>query len=661
MPTMGAVPEQRRERRVRRLTVRATAVCGAAALALVVAACSSGSSGTSSSPSSSVSPGSTTSSSNPAAAGLSTNGDTATWAEVPGFTPNWIFPFTSPAAYGTWNLDDMQELMYRPLYWFGNGQSPTINYPLSLAGAPVWSANSKSLTITLKPYKWNNGETVDATDVVFWMNMYKAEEDNFGGYVPGDIPDNVTSVKALSPTEVQFNLTIAANHNWFLYNELPQITPMPDAWDVTSLTAKAGSGGCATDSATDKWAKCVAVYNFLIAQNRDLTTYATSPIWGVVDGPWKLSAFNSDGAFTMVQNPDYSGQATIPEGTAKEIKEFKSVPFTSDAAEYDALKSGTGTVQVGYLPPEDITGDTSNPSVAGPNPLSPDFDLDPWIIYSVDYFPINFNNPTVGPIFKQLYFRQALQYTIPTQAIIKNVFHGYAYQTTNGVPTLPSSSLLAPGLANDQFPFSISNAKALLTAHGWNVSTDPGTCAKPGTGAGECGAGITAGEKLSFDLKFPSGTAFLTTEFDALQSEAGLAGIQLNLSEQAGQEITANDVSCTPSKATPCTWEMGSWGSGWVYAPDYYPSGEDLFLTGSFANYGSYSDPTNDALIKQTLSPSGTTQTMYTWEKYIASQVPVVWMPDYANPITEIAANLQGVTPLNTFDYINPEDWYYSN
>ena len=102
--------------------------------------------------------------------------------------PNFIFPFTSPAAYGTWNLDDMQELMYRPLYWFGNGESPTINYPLSLAGAPVWSSNSKSVTITLKPYKWSNGETVTSTDILFWMNMYKVEKDNFGGYVPGGLP-----------------------------------------------------------------------------------------------------------------------------------------------------------------------------------------------------------------------------------------------------------------------------------------------------------------------------------------------------------------------------------------------------------------------------------------------------------------------------------------
>ena len=110
---------------------------------------------------------------------------------------------------------------------------------------------------------------------------------------------------------------------------------------------------------------CAAVYNYLIAQNRDLSTYATSPIWSVVDGPWKLSSFNSDGALTMVQNPTYSGP--IPEGKAKEIKEFKEVPFTSNAAEYNTLKAGTSTVQVGFIPPEDITANTTNVNTAGPN------------------------------------------------------------------------------------------------------------------------------------------------------------------------------------------------------------------------------------------------------------------------------------------------------
>jgi peptide/nickel transport system substrate-binding protein len=645
-PLAGGARQNGAPRRIR----RGFAIgCAVAAGALVVAACSSGGS-------------SSNNSNNSAASTLPTNGNTATFAELPGFLPNFIFPFTTPAAYGTWNLDDMQELMYRPLYWFGGSQSDPLglNTSVSLAGQPTWTSPT-SFTITLKPYKWNNGETVDADDVIFWMNMYKAEKDNFGGYVPTYFPDNVTSVKALSTTTVQFNVNKAYSQNWFLYNELPQITPMPAAWDVTSLTAAPGSGGCVTDTAKDKWAKCVAVYKFLMAQNSDLSTYATSKIWGVVDGPWKLSAFNADGALTMVHNPDYSGTISIPAGH-KEITEFKEAPFASDPAEYNEIKSGTTGVQVGYIPLEDITQSTTSATTAGPNPLSPNFTLIPWDQYSVSYFPINFNNPTVGPMFSQLYFRQAIEESVDQPAIIKNVFHGYGWLTTNGVPTLPAGSELSPQEATSPLPYSISNAKALLASHGWDTSTSPATCQSPGTGAKQCGAGIAKGAKAEFDVKYASGLAFLTTEFNAFQSSASQAGIQINLAQEAGQEITAQDVACTPSKATPCTWEGGDWGPGWVFAPDYLPTGEDLFLTGSVANYGSYNSAENNALIEKTLSSGSTTQDMYNWENYLGTQVPVIWMPEYPLEILEVSSNLQGVSQsLNSYSFITPEDWYYSN
>ncbi len=37
----------------------------------------------------------------------------------------------------------------------------------------------------MKGWKWSNGEAVDASDVVFWLNMMKAEPGNYYGYVAG--------------------------------------------------------------------------------------------------------------------------------------------------------------------------------------------------------------------------------------------------------------------------------------------------------------------------------------------------------------------------------------------------------------------------------------------------------------------------------------------
>jgi peptide/nickel transport system substrate-binding protein len=138
------------------------AVAAAAALlsALALAACGGGSSSGNNS-------GGTNSS------GSAKSGGTAYVSEGTQATVNWIFPFASLQDFSTTNYQGFINLMYRPLYWFGKGATPDVNYSLSLASAPKFTNGGKTITVTMKPYKWSNGETVTAQDVVFWMNMLK--------------------------------------------------------------------------------------------------------------------------------------------------------------------------------------------------------------------------------------------------------------------------------------------------------------------------------------------------------------------------------------------------------------------------------------------------------------------------------------------------------
>ena len=116
----------------------------AAACVTALAACSSSTS-------------SSNSSGSAQATGTPISGGTATFAELPATTPNYIFPFTSSAYISVSNTDLFQYLLYRPLYWFGNGASPTVNTAKSLANVPVWSNGGKTVTITLKSFMWSNG------------------------------------------------------------------------------------------------------------------------------------------------------------------------------------------------------------------------------------------------------------------------------------------------------------------------------------------------------------------------------------------------------------------------------------------------------------------------------------------------------------------------
>src|SRR6516225_2251850 len=155
---MGPAPHEQRSRRSMRFRLRRRMTmgvgAGAVALALVAAGCSS----------SSTTGGTTT--------GTKVQGGTAVWAEPPATVPNYIFPFTSSAYISVINASNFTNLMYRPLYWFGNGNQPTLNTKLSLANPPTWAGNTA--TVTLKHYVWSNGSPVTTADVMFWVNMLKA-------------------------------------------------------------------------------------------------------------------------------------------------------------------------------------------------------------------------------------------------------------------------------------------------------------------------------------------------------------------------------------------------------------------------------------------------------------------------------------------------------
>ena len=625
---MGVFPSTRR-RRARGLFAVA---CGAAAIALTVAACSSGGS-----------------SSNGAAAatptGTPVTGGTATFALPPSTVPNYIFPFDSSTYFSVTNSEDFQYLLYRPLYWFGNGSSPTLNASLSVANPPVYSGNK--VTINMKGWKWSDGTPVSAQNVLFWIHMMQAvASDDWGAFVPGGFPTNVSNVTATSPTTLTMTMNKAYNETWFTSNELSQITPMPEAWDRTA----SGPSHCTT-TVSD----CAAVYSYLDSQSKQLSSWAGSPIWRIVDGPWRLSSFNPDGNSTFVPNVAYSGPVKA------KLAQFQEVPFTTESAEYNVLQAkGTGgnQIDVGYLPTIDAPP-TSSPNVAGRNPVT-GYSLSPLYTWGINYFPLNYQSTTGnGPILKQLYFRQALQYLMNQAAVIKGPLKGYGLPTVGPVGTLPLSgaSYLSPtGKQGDPWPYNPTKAKQLLSSHGWNVvAGGTTTCTDPA----KCGAGIKQGQALSFTLPYATGTTWIEQEMTQLQSNAAGAGIKLSLDPRPFNQVTALAAGNCVVAHISCNWDMGNWGGGWTFVPDYYPTGETLFLSGSGANSGGYTNAQNDSLINATLT-SNSVQSLYTWQDYLAQQIPVIWQPNGVYQLTEVVDNLGGVTPQSSTLNINPEDWFFT-
>ena len=73
-----------------------------------------------------------------------------------------------------------------------------------------------------------------------------------------------------------------------------QLTPLPLAWDRTSLSQPAPTSDKKHLPDATR-AGAAAVYKFLDAQSRKLGSWAGPPLWSVVDGPFKLRSFTTEG------------------------------------------------------------------------------------------------------------------------------------------------------------------------------------------------------------------------------------------------------------------------------------------------------------------------------------------------------------------------------
>ena len=193
--------------------------------------------------------------------------------------------------YANVNVADFSQLLYRPLFWFGDDGQPVFNPALSVAYAPKWSDRNQTLTVRLKHWIWSDGEPITARDVVFWMNLLvaavspqaasvgssSAPGPGYGAYVPGEFPDNVASYRQTGTYTLVFHLDSSYNPTWFLYNELSQITPVPQhVWDKLSATGVVGNYdeqgiGTATSGA-------LGVAQFINSQSEDAGTYTIDPL-----------------------------------------------------------------------------------------------------------------------------------------------------------------------------------------------------------------------------------------------------------------------------------------------------------------------------------------------------------------------------------------------
>jgi peptide/nickel transport system substrate-binding protein len=588
-----------------------------------------------------------------AGSGRKLSGGVVSIAEAPGEGPDYILPITPEASTSVYDINQFQCYMWRPLWWGPLGETPTLDYSQSIARAAVFSNHDKTVTITLnRGWKWSDGQPVTAQDVLFDLDLtgaaVKLSPRNYGSYTAGLYPDFVTGMSAPNPSTVVLDLDRSYNRDFLALDELPLIVPLPaHAW-----ATEAASGAALPESAwfdpdpssganlrTDQ-----AIYTFLNGQSKDLATYASNPLWQVVDGPFHLKSFDvaTDGN-TMVPNPNYSGPVK------PSIAELENVAFTSTAQEFNQLLSGNLTV--GYVDPTDLLQAKALEADGYEIWRYPDFGFT-YVVY-------NFKDQTAhfADIIKQLYLRQALAHLQDEPAMIssKLTFDGAAVPSYGPVPSAPASPFAPSDALTNPYPFSILAAASILRAHGWKVvPRGTTTCARPGTASDECGAGVARGWALSWDLVDGSSPA-IQAEVAAFASNAKQVGIDINV-VPFPDTIVSNVVSDV-GNSNDNGRAMQAFGG---FTDSDYPTTNQLFSTTGSFNIGGYSDPKADALIDGSIT-SPDVAAVTNEVSYLTQQQPALFQPE---PDVVVAVNDHLHGPPNSFAdasqyQFSPEYWYF--
>jgi peptide/nickel transport system substrate-binding protein len=302
------------------------------------------------------------------------------------------------------------------------------------------------------------------------------------------------------------------------------------------------------------------------------------------------------------------------------------------AAEFSVLRAGPATggpgsassanqISIGYVPDNDLPQSGALKSAG--------YQLVDWYPFQFDYFEPNFNNPTVGPILRQLYFRQAFQHLVDQQGWIHAYYGGLGVPTYGPVPASPPNPYADANASVNPYPFNVSAASKLLARRGWKVRPNGlTTCDRPGTGAGQCGKAIKDGEGLNFTLMYPSGLPYTDGSMVDLQSVAKQVGIEIALKE-----------------VTPTTIAS---------------SGEEIFETGALGNVANYSNVTTDKLIEATTTTpaSGAKAALDAYQDQVRLELPNFWQPSPGTLVT-VQSNLRGFVP-NAYGFISPEEWYFT-
>ncbi|MET3142341.1 UNVERIFIED_ORG: peptide/nickel transport system substrate-binding protein [Arthrobacter sp. UYEF2] len=558
--------------------------------------------------------------------------DSVSYAWPVSQTPNWILPLGTKGHTSTINASIINAL-WTPMFVYNTASgSMGLDKKASMGKDATFSGDGNTVTVTMNKSSWSDGKPVTSRDVEFWYNLVKNNKEQWANTAAGKMPDSITAFKAVDDSTFSMTFDAAYNHEWLTSTQLSLIRAMPaHAWNKTS-----DAGAVSDLDRTPEGAQ--AVFAYLVGAAKDMGSYSTNPLWKTTNGPYQLASFDASGKVVLAKNDKYDG------ADPASIKTVNLLPFTSASAEENALRSKT--LDYGYIS-------------AASMPQKSQFEGKGYTVtpkpgWSVTYMPYNFNNPTMGKVFSQLYARQAIQKSIDQESISKVVWNDTAQPGYGPVPQGNDSDYLSKDQKDNPYPFSTTDAQKLLTSHGWTIGSDGlASCTSPGTGATDCGEGIAKDTKFEMTVLSQSGSTETDNMMNEIRSSLSKTGISFKVQPAPVNSVLSQSQACQPAEDA-CKWQLSFFGtSGSWYFPAY-PTGEKIFGTTGKANFGQYSNKEADAFTDAAVKSDDTTA-MKNYSSLLAKDLPVVWMP---NPVYQVAVadtGLKGTGP--DVDLIYPQRW----
>jgi peptide/nickel transport system substrate-binding protein len=577
--------------------------------------------------------------------GTPTKGGTITVGQLTGSTPAYIFPIVPSAQDSAYTLAFIYNL-FQPIYNAPNGGTPEVNYAVSMATKPVFTDGDKTVTINMLPkFKWSNGKPVDANDVIFFVDLVeqavKESAANWSGYAPGLFPQSLASIKATGKYTVVMHLKRAFNPNYFLDDQLQGLlTPLPSTdWNVDAP-------GKHLDYTVPANAK--KIYDYLAKAGGQIAQFATNPLWKIVDGPVTLSSFNAtNSSFVEKPNPSFGG-------TPKPAwSQLDAETFTGITPQLNALR--TGGLDIATL---DFSQLGEVPSLRSDG-------------YSVYGYPdlgwfgaiYNFKDKTdhFNSVIGQLYVRQALAHLEDQPAYLKGIFKNAGVLAYGPVPSSPPTPFTPSIAFKNPYPFNPATAVSLLKSHGWKVVPNgQTTCAKAGTAANECGAGIPVGTPFKFTWFYIPATTSPSSslESEAFASEAKqAAGINIQLEQKTFNFLVSTYNDADPAQAKyDNDWGVVNFGG---LTDDVYPTESTVFNTTGDLNTGGYSSPEADKLINESVYSSNP-KAVTNEATFLTANQPTLFTPN-TDLIFAVSKRVGGPAAsfLSLTQYVSyPQYWY---